>query len=57
MYVSYPVLGRELPLDLQKKVGPLPDGFLQYFTSRWALQCIIHQSAPAWKCVFACSIF
>lgn len=33
---SCPVLlGRELPLDLQKKVGPLPDGFLHYFTSRW----------------------
>ena len=32
--VSLCTCGRELPLDLQKKVGPLPDGFLHYFTSR-----------------------
>ncbi|KAI3434469.1 hypothetical protein D9Q98_002546 [Chlorella vulgaris] len=25
---------RELPIELQKKVGPLPSGFLAYFTSR-----------------------
>ncbi|KAL4433623.1 hypothetical protein ABPG75_000064 [Micractinium tetrahymenae] len=26
---------RELPLELQKKVGPLPDGFLAYFAGRY----------------------
>ena len=26
---------RELPVELQKKIGPLPDGFLAYFAGRY----------------------
>ena len=36
---------RELPLDLQKKVGPLPDGFLTYFAARWALSWLVMAAA------------
>lgn len=31
---SSPLACRELPMELQKKVGPLPDGFLAYFATR-----------------------
>lgn len=32
---SPPTPRSELPLELQRRVGPLPDGFLAYFASRY----------------------
>ena len=32
-------------MDLQKKVGPLPDGFLTYFAARWALSWLAMAAA------------
>lgn len=28
---------RELPAELQRRLGTIPEGFLSYFTSRWVL--------------------